>query len=551
MKQGFSDAGLTHIMAVSGANVAFLVFPLLFVFKKLRVGHTAANLLVIGFLGVFVMITGFGPSVLRAVIMAVVILAGKIMKREADIYTTISFSAILLLIYSPYMLFNVGFLLSYAATVSLVMLSRNIKKLIKCKLIPGKVADVLAVTLAAQIGVLPVTVYYFNKLSVISVLTNLLVVPLLEVITIIGMLMALLGQISLVFSRIPGYLNCILLTFVLYVIKISTTLSFSTLRVTTPTLAVIAAYYPTVWYFLWYRPRGNTAVKPKHAAVAVIIAAVIVFPGFLMPGRLEVDFLDVGEGDSAFIRTYTGKTVLLDGGGSTTPDRESGIGETVIVPFLLDKGVNRLDLVIATHGHSDHIQGLVPVMKELKVKNLVIPSVTDEKEFGALLETAGERGVRINRCNKGDVIALDDKTSLYILSPMNNKESYISSLNNTSLVLKLSYGKVDVLFTGDAQTEVEEQLVGSSIDLNADVIKIAHHGSITSTSKAFLERVKPKAAVISVGRNNFGHPSAAVVDLLHNFGIKLFRTDEDGAVILTSGGKGIRMSRTVTEGVKK
>ena len=547
VKDAFSDAGLTHIMAVSGANVAFLVFPLLFIFKKLRIRPTVTNILVIAFLIIFVFITGFEPSVLRAVIMAIVILTGKILSKEADIYTSISFAAILLLIYSPYMLFNIGFQLSFAATLSLIMLYKNIKKLIKCRFIPDKAADVLAATLAAQIGVLPVMVYFFNKISIISVLTNILVVPLIEVITILGMLMAVLGQLSIIFSQLPGYINCILLSFVLYVSKISASLPFSTLRLITPSILAILAYYTAVWFLLLYMPGRIIVIKFRYIAAVFSVAVIIAAWAFLTPDKLEVIFLDVGEGDSTFIRTCTGKTILLDGGGSTNPDLQSTIGESVIIPFLLDRGITKLDLVIASHGHSDHIQGLIPVLSELKVSNLIIPSAADEKEFKVLLQTADRRGVKVDRCVKGDVIKVDDKTCFDVLNPLMDTGTNISSLNNTSLVLKLYYGEADVLFTGDVQKEVENLLLDSKTDLSADIVKIAHHGSVTSTSKAFIDVIKPKAAVISVGRNNFGHPSSKVVEMLEDCGIKLFRTDEDGAVILTSGGKNIKMIGTVKE----
>ena len=210
------------------------MLPLIFIFKKLRVRHNIAGILTIAFLIMYTYITGFEPSVLRAVIMGIVMLLGKILMRETDVFTTISFSALLLLIYSPYMLFNIGFQLSFAATLSLVLLYKRIKQLLSFKFLPGAVADVLSATIAAQVGVLPITLYYFNKLSVISLLSNLLVVPLIEIITILGMIMAVLGQISIVFSQLLGFVNCFPLSFVLYVTRISASLPFATVRLATP-----------------------------------------------------------------------------------------------------------------------------------------------------------------------------------------------------------------------------------------------------------------------------------------------------------------------------
>lgn len=544
----FCDAGLTHIMAVSGANVVFLIIPLAFLFKRLRLGNKVSGILIMSFLVVFIFITGFEPSVLRAVVMASVILIAKMLDRETDIYTTIAFAAMLLLICSPHMLFNIGFQLSFAATLSIVTLYRNIKQLITCRFIPSAVAGILAVTLAAQLGVLPITLAYFNRVSLVSVLSNLLAVPLLEFVTILGMFMALLGQISIVFSQLLGYINCVLLSAILYITKISSSLPFASVRTVTPPITFIVLYYAVMWFMLWYGPLKNIRIRPTFIAVVFALTAMAISTSFLIPGKLEVVFLDVGEGDSSFIRTSSGKNILLDGGGSTDPTASSKTGESVVAPFLLDKGVTVLDAVIASHGHSDHTQGLQTVLEQFKVKSLVIPVTADEKGFERLLKIAAGKRIEVFRCERGDVIRLDDKTSFDVLSPSTELEKADTSLNNTSLVLKLHYGAADVLFTGDAQAETEQELLQSGIDLNAEVVKIAHHGSSTSTGKDFLESIKPATAVISVGKNNFGHPSPVTLGLLADEGVRVFRTDECGAVTLTSRGKDIRLTGTVREG---
>jgi competence protein ComEC len=542
----FCDAGLTHIMAVSGANIVFLIIPLAFIFKRLRLGNRTSGLLTMAFLFVFIFITGFEPSVLRAVVMASVMLTARMLNRETDVYTTIAFAAMLLLLCSPCMLFNVGFQLSFAATLSLVMLYGNIKKLIvRSRFIPQAIASILAATLAAQLGVLPITLACFNRVSLVAVLSNLIAAPLLEFITIIGMFMAVLGQISIVFSQLLGYINCVFLSIILYITKISSSVPFASIRTVTPPTAGIVLYYIALWFLLWYRPLKNIRIKPRYIAAALVLSAVpaLVIP--MVPGKLEVVFLDVGQGDSAFIRTCTGKNVLLDGGGSTDPNAMSKVGESVIAPFLLDKGVTALDAVIASHGHSDHTQGLLTAMEQFRVDSLIIPLTADDEGFEKLLELAGSKRIKVERCERGDVIKLDRETSLDVLSPSPELETAETSLNNTSLVLKLHYGDADVLFTGDAEAEAEQQLLEGGADLAAEVLKIGHHGSSTSTGRTFLEKVDPVAAVISVGRNNFGHPSPVTLDLLRDEGVRVFRTDECGAVVLTSRGGDIRLKGTV------
>ncbi len=569
VEDAFSDAGLTHIMAVSGANIAFIVLPLAFLLKKLRIPKAAANISIICFLIVFVFITGSEPSVLRAVIMASFILVGQILMRDSDILTIIAASAVVLLLYSPYMLFNIGFQLSFSATISLVLLFNDVKKLIHRKYIPGKIADVLAATITAQLGVLPLTLVYFNRVSVISVLTNLLVVPLLEAVTIIGMAMAVLGLIYIGFSQLLGFFNCTLLSFILYVVKLSSRVPFAVLTTVTPPAILIIAYYPVIFLLLRYGPIYKAKVSMKNgialgAATAVIISALFVLPG-LVPKGLEVVFLDVGEGDCIFVRTRTGRTVLIDGGGSANPERTSRVGETVVLPFLLDNGVTSLDTIIATHGHTDHVQGLIPVMDKLEVKNLILPEVPGLSEqieqsdqllqswnsgFEDLLDIAMRKDINVALCSKGDIIHLDEDTCLNVMNPPNPSEAgnYISNVaitssdafNNTSLVVKLVCDDVKILFTGDAGSEVEDRLLEEGADIKADVIKIAHHGSRTSTGIPFLNSVNPIAAVICVGSNNFGHPSQKVISGLTDAGIMIFRTDTDGAVVIRMGGKFFR-----------
>jgi len=545
VQEAFSNAGLTHIMAVSGANVAFLILPLSFLFRQLRIRKRVSNLLIMLFLAMFVFITGFEPSVLRAVLMAYVVLTAAILYEKPDVYASLAFSCIILLLANPCMLFHAGFQLSYMATLGIVMLQKNICKLIKRCRIPGKAAEIMAVTLAAQLGTMPVTITHFNRMSLIAVIPNMLVAPMLEFITILGMLMAIFGQFSLFLSRMIGYLNNVFLSVILYITKWTSDIPFAVIRTITPPLLMIAAYYVIVWYLLWYKPLKKIRLKLRHAAVVMSLAALFVLAAVIRPAYLEIVFLDIGQGDSAFIRTYSGKTILIDGGGGSDPTVDSGIGEKVVIPFLLDSAVRRLDAVIATHPHSDHIQGLIDVLELIKTDMLIIPSMQDETGFRDLLLIAASKNIPVFRCAGGDTIRLDDMTEMRVLNPEHECDSDEESLNNASLVIKLCYEQTSFLFTGDLEAEAEEAILKKAQDLSADVIKIAHHGSSTSTGESFLRAVDPEVAIISVGSNNFGHPSAEVLRRLEKYGTEYFRTDECGAVIVRSSGKDIRIRRTV------
>jgi competence protein ComEC len=542
----FSDAGLSHLTAVSGANVAFIVFPIFFLLKRLKVGLRTANSIIIGVLVLFVFVTGFSPSVVRAVIMAIVLLLGQILRRETDVITSISFAAILLILYNPYMLFDIGFQLSFAATLSLVLFYKNLKPLFNFRFVPNFISDVLAATLAAQIGTFLISAYNFNKISIISVVSNLLVVPLVEVVTVIGAVMAIIGQISIVLSQALGFLNCTFLWFILYVTKLSSSIPFAVIKVVTPSVFLIILFYTAALYFLWLKPTYKIKLKIRYyAAVSGIILALAVLT-VIIPKNLEVVFLDVGQGDSIFIRTAGGKTVLIDGGGfSSRTNTENNMGDYVVIPFLLDYGVSKLDLVIASHAHDDHIQGLMSVLRDFEVEHFVMPYIKDTKDFKKLLEIGTENKIPSRMCRNGEVIRLDSDTFFNVLYPVEGYEADRSPVNNSSLILKLCYKDISVLFTGDIEYDIENMFLEKNPESKADVLKVAHHGSITSTTESFLKAVNPKAAVISVGKNNFGHPSEYVLERLMKNNVHTFRTDIDGTVIMSSDGKKLKFKKTV------
>lgn len=546
VQTAFSDSGLSHVMAVSGMNVAFIIIPLVFVFKKLRIGQKAANVIIIAVLLLFVYITGFSPSVVRAVIMGVIVLLGQVIMRETDIYTSLSLAAILLLLYNPYNLFDIGFQLSFCATLSLVFFYKNIKDKLNFRFMPEIISSTLAATIAAQIGVLPIIVFYFNKVSIVSLISNLLVVPLVGLVTILGFMMAIIGQVSIVLSQYIGYVNCSLLTFILYVVKISSQLPFAVIKAVTPSPAAILSYYALILFFFWYKPVFRPSIKPSYYIAASGIAVAALLVTMLLPRDLSVTFIDVGQGDSIFISSYAGRTVLIDGGGqdkkiSPGPD----IGEMVVMPFLLDSGTSKLDMVIATHGHDDHIQGLMSVLENFDVGTLVIPDVSDKAAFTEVLKIARNKGIMVSTCRKGDIIRLDGKTYLKVLHPAGNYNESRSTLNNGSLVMKLYYKNISMLFTGDIEKEAEAGLISSGENLEADILKVAHHGSQYSTSSDFLDAVDPAAAVVSVGRNSFGHPSDDTLQRITEDKIQLFRTDKDGAVIVKSNGEKLKITHMV------
>ena len=546
----FSKAGLTHIMVASGMNVAFIILPLTFIFKKMQIGTLPSSVAIILVLILFVFVTGFSASVVRAVIMGIMILLGKIIMREADIYTSISVSAIILLALNPYTLFDIGFQLSFSATLSLVMFYPKINAFTNRKYIPDFVSDTLAATISAQIGVVPVTLYYFNNFSTISILSNLLVVPLVQLITIIGFIMVFAGIVNIHAAILVAYINNSFLSFILFVTEYTSKIPYASLKLPTPTLSMIILYYLIILYIF----KGREVLKNiqsfryiKYACIVLIIIFIAVKS--FIPKPLEITFLDVGQGDSTFIRTAHGTKVLIDGGGRAAGSKSSfDIGQSVMVPYILDQGTKKLDIVIATHGHSDHTEGLEAILEEMTVGMVLLPD-TDGEGFEKIIEICSKKKIKIVECKKGDIIKLDKDTVFDVLSPLQWERDSLSqqSLNDSSLVLKLKYKNIKVLFTGDAGIPVEQRMIKEGQALSSDLLKVGHHGSYTATGEDLVNNEKFSYAVISVGKNKFGHPSQFVIDRLAEKGSRLLRTDEKGAIIVTSYGEGLSIRAMLSD----
>ncbi len=541
MEEAFSKAGLTHIMAVSGANVAFITFPLLFVFKKLRIGRNTGYVITAFAVTGFMFITGFEASVARAVIMALIIIFGKLIKVEPDIYTSIAAAAFFLLVYNPLLINNIGFQLSFSATLSIVAFYGIISKKLHIPGIPKAITNTAAVTIAAQIGVIPITVYHFNVVSIISLITNILVVPITAVVTILGILIAAAGQISLSASTFLGFINSSFLSFILLVAKVSSSLAFSTIRVVTPSAAAIGFYYLSVLFFLRIKPKYNFRLRLYHyTTLAGVIIGILLIKSFI-PGHLEITFLDVGNGDSVFIKTPGGNTLLIDGGrGGKKYDN----GERVVVPCLMHNGSVNFDMIIASHGHSDHIGGFDYLLDNIDVKFLIMPK-SEDSALKKLGKKAQVKGTDVIELEAGDIIYLDNDIEMSVFNP--GKNSSVKG-NNNSLVIRMVYKDFETLFTGDMENIAEKDIMDVyGIQLSSDILKVPHHGSDTSLKGDILEYINPSIAVISVGSNSYGHPSDDVLKRLYSKGTQVFRTDTDGAVtVLTNGGK-IKVKRQAVE----
>ncbi|AIS53527.1 ComE operon protein 3 [Thermoanaerobacter kivui] len=248
----------------------------------------------------------------------------------------------------------------------------------------------------------------------------------------------------------------------------------------------------------------------------------------LTPGVLIVSYIDVGQGDSILVETPSGKTMLIDAG---IPE----MGNKV-VNYIKSRGISKIDILVGTHPHNDHIGGIPDVIRNFKIGRFYMPKVTTTtKTFEEVLKTAKSEGISINVTKAGVSLDLGNGITAKMLAP---NSTHYDDLNNYSAVIKLTYGNTSFLFTGDASAKSEEEMLNKGYDLRAEVLKVGHHGSSSASTLEFLKAVRPKYAVISCGRgNDYGHPHRETMKKLKTLGITVYRTDECGTVIAVTDGK--------------
>ncbi len=543
-KENYSKAGLSHILSVSGLHIGFIVLFLTGIFNLIKLKSKAQSFIIIVVISSYIMMIG-GPSpAVRAFIMLLVLLLAKLYKRDYDLKSSISFACVAMLAVNPLYIHDVGFVISYACMYSIAFLYEPLYH--KLKFLPRMLRGALALSLAVQLGIMPITVYYFNYVSFISVIINTIAVPISFIITIAGFTGVMIGFL---FNSLAVYIFSISYYFIVLLnilIEKSAQLPFAGLPIPSLPMYIYFIYYFLLMFLIdwldlkWYKLYKREFVT---AAVSIVIIAAVFYH---LPNKsLKTVFLDVGQGDSACIITPSKKAILIDGGGSTkTPEYYFNVGKKITVPALLHQGIWSLDTIIASHIHDDHIEGLLDVLKTYKVKRIIFPDTPyTSRTYEELIELCRTKRTDIIYLTRGDKIKLADDIQIDIIFPSTILvEGTSSDENNNSLVAKLSYKDFEILFTGDIQGEAEELLAKER--LNCDILKVPHHGSKYSSTEDFLKSVGAKYSIISVGNNNYGHPSPDVLNRLSKDSKGIYRTDKNGAIVVITDGKKVMIRPT-------
>jgi competence protein ComEC len=549
----FAATGTTHVIAISGFNITIVIALLMATVGRLARDRRLAGIIAIGGVLLYTTLVGADAAVVRAAAMGIVAVIGLVVGRQGVAYNTLAAAALAMLALNPYVLWDVGFQLSVAATLGLILygsrleawafhgLSRFIPSE-RAERFAGWISEALLLTVAAQILTTPLIVKYFGQLSLVSLLSNLLVLPIQPLVMACGGAATILGLVFEPLGRLVGWAAYLWLTWTIRVVEGTARLPSASVPVTLSDAGLVAIYLviagvTAMWLLPAERRRallqGLSARAPLKASlggVAMVTIAIWVAMLQLPDDRLRVAFLDVGQGDAIYIETPGGMQMLIDGGpaGSVLL---SELGRQM--PFW-DRS---LDLVVLTHPDSDHVDGLISALAHYEVRAVVSREPLEQSERAVAWERAlADEGAQTIRGESGTHMALNDGVALDVLypgpEPINGAQT---STNNDSVVIRLTYGDVAVLLPGDIEAPVEEALARSGVNLASTVLKVPHHGGKSSTSQVFLDAVGPQIAVISVGEDNsFGHPSSEVLERLE--GQLVYRTDENGTVTLSSDG---------------
>lgn len=539
----FREGNMAHILAVSGAHVSYVMLALSILLG--RFNKRFYLMCAIAVLSFFMILTNFTPSVVRACIMAIIALIAKLVYRKSDIYNNLGISALIILLYNPYTILNIGFQLTYLGTLGIILVSKNIsvyldkkmfnkehkysklklKNILKNKL-KKFIVNSIFISLSVQILIAPIIILNFNMLSYNFLISSIIATPIFAGIMIVGIFSLIIGSICFPILQI-------LLDSLIFISKFISNLPFSKFVILTPNIVWIVSYYIICIAFLISKSREKIInMLKKLVTILLIICLAFSCVQKLNNRDLRIFFIDVGQGDSSLIITPKNKVILIDGGGSL--DESYDVGKSVLVPYLLDRGISLIDYMMVSHFDNDHVGGLMYVLENLKVKNILISKQSkDSKEYKEFIQIAQKRKIKVITVKQGDVIKIENDISFYILYPTSKLE--FNDLNNNSIVAKLVYGNFSMLFTGDIEQEAEGKILKkyNTDILQSTVLKIAHHGSKTSTTEGFIDLVNPKIALIGVGKdNNFGHPNKEVLDRIENLGSKIYRTDMHGEISL-------------------
>lgn len=480
--------GLAHIFAVSGSHIVLMYVFLLSVFKFCGVSRRISWVITWVLIWFYGFLIGFPLSVMRTLVMFTLLFGAEVFYRKYSSLNSIGLAALILTLYNPYWLFDAGFLLSFSAALSLIIYNRYIMKNI---LTNNTVLRTIYLYLFLQLFTLPVLAHYFNYVPIMGILYNLLLLPIFTVILIYGFILLIFNSYFSVLLLIPFKIFNYLLYSLRYIINFTEEFAFNGITVATMSVSLIISFYVMLSFVLYLYNNKNSNFKEYGAIVLVsfYIINFIIVP--ITDNSLYINIADAGQGVYSTIE-HRNTNLIIDCGSNSSKN----FGKYTVVPYLTKRGITNIDGVFISHWDEDHYSGLQELINShINVKKVFAPTHNEEI------------GVKIEILNKGSKLELDDNFKMRVLWPKKNYK--LVSINNSSLVILLNFNNKIILFTGDIEKEAENMLL-NDVE-TTDILIVPHHGSFTSSTIDFVEKVNPKVSVISYGNNSYGMPSNEVI----------------------------------------
>lgn len=506
----FKDTGMAHILAVSGLHAGILIAFVYFLLRLLRAGRAARLIITLVFIMMYAFVTGFSPSILRASIMAIALLLGTHFGRQNDSLRYLSIAFMISLLLSPLDLFSAGFALSFGAVFGILTLGWQVNYWLNRRTherLKG-VNGAVAMSAGATAGTMPILASTFNRISTFSAITNIFIIPLASLVIVLVFVATIVGLIYEPAGAVAAYVPGVLIRFMTMIIDGIASVPFVAVDVASPPW-----YFVIGCFVILFVISKFVLIKAwvKAAACAVIVLAVAAAMLISAPGGMYMVFLDVGQADSAFVRTEQGGEYFIDGGSEYSANE--------VVDFTIRNGITP-DAAFVSHSDEDHFSGIVALYNA----GLLSKVYCSNQEVDVVAQAMPN--AQVVGLSAGDVVWLDEVTKVTVLYPSSSTE--IEERNDASLVLLLEYNGYRALFTGDISGATETQLFENIGEV--DIYKAAHHGSKFSSYQLPLSVLSPEHSVVSVGSNSYGHPHEWAIANLEEYSEQVYTTKEDYAI---------------------
>lgn len=559
IKELYSVSGIAHILAISGLHISFIGMA---IYRLLRrrfrfLFSAAVSIPVVLSFGIM---SGFGISTIRAIIMFILKIIGEVLGRKYDAITAISLAGLVLLVQNPFVVCNSGFQMSFGAIIAIVLVLPIVEEILNTD---NKIIKVLSANFTISLVMNPILAWNYYELPTFSFLLNIVVVPLMSVVIVSSIVGIFCSCIMFGFGKAVIFPGCGILELYTFLCNIINKSSVASIVVGQPKVTIIIVYYAILLVVLFglknIRTKYTRAEKERNIIkketglvlekkakkerrikgqnVKLRLACIV---GFLLlncliyyipnPG-FYITFINVGQGDGILIHGDNGTKVMVDGGSTS----EKQVAKNCIVPYLKAEGIGTIDYSIITHTDKDHISGILEILENnnsnrIRIKNLVMPDINMKDDtYNELIEKAKLKKINVLYIKKGDTLSLG-KTKIKCIYPETTTTA--SDKNDYCTVLSVKNKTSKILLTGDISKEIEEK-IKDDIEENYTVLKVAHHGSNYSSSEKFLKKVNPKYSIISVGKNNsYGHPGNETMERLRKQGGVIYRTDEKGGITI-------------------